>query len=448
MRALFFLLSVILLLSENSSLAQENPGAKYNNIGVMYRDGQKGIARDYEEAMRWFRSAAVQEDAIAQLSIGSIYLNGQGAPVNYWEALTWFRLAADQGNATVQRSIGYMYANGKGVAQDYEEALSWFQLAADQGDILAQGIIREMYTNEQDISQRSPKLMSFSMWVLAILAAWILFRWLLPSNRNRDQLPSTTNPYESRDSFYQKPAHQNTFSNNWSSTEDTSTSITDEEDRFQDLCLPTDWWLCSPNLACSKHLTAVFCLGYRIGQSDDDWTVRINNFKKGKPYSVKKAEATVYAAASSLFRRMDIDPDDTVVIPALNSKQTSGSANSKNSRLAKAIANGAGANFVWNSLRKNRHEPLHHQSGVQARDQALSEANYRASKLRCENVIIVDDIVTRGATMSTIAKAILRSNPNVKVFGFALGRHIRPEYSHSQANAEIPHELADIWDHT
>lgn len=216
----------------------------------------------------------------------------------------------------------------------------------------------------------------------------------------------------------------------------------------QDVLLSSDWWLCPQNIIRSKHLSDVFCLGYRIGQSIDKWTVRINGFKTEKPHTIRKAEATLHVAAPSLFRRIDIDPDNTVVIPALNSKQTAGSADSKNSRLAKAIANGAGAKFVFDCLKENKHEPLHLQPSAPARDQALNDASYRAARLKCENVMIVDDIVTRGATMSAIAKAIHLSNPDVKIFGFALGRHIRPEYSHSSANAKIPRELAEIWDRT
>lgn len=216
----------------------------------------------------------------------------------------------------------------------------------------------------------------------------------------------------------------------------------------QDVFLHSDWWLC-PQDTMRGHLEGVFCFGYRIGWTDDKWTVRINQFKTGKPLAtIRKAEATLRTAAPSLFQRIDIDPGDTVVIPALNSKQTAGSADSKNSRLAKAIANGAEAKFVFDCLQKNKHKPLHRQPDADARDQVLNDANYRASVLNCTNILIVDDIVTRGATMSYIAAAIRQSNPSAQIFGFALGRHVRPENFPLQANAKIPHELAEIWDRT
>jgi uncharacterized protein len=46
----------------------------------------------------------------------------------------WFRKAADQGNALAQLSLGGMYANGRGVPQDYILAHMWYNLTAAQGD--------------------------------------------------------------------------------------------------------------------------------------------------------------------------------------------------------------------------------------------------------------------------------------------------------------------------
>ena len=54
-------------------------------------------------------------------------------PQNYAEALKWYRLAADQGNAIAQYNLGFMYDNGQGVPQDYVRAHMWFNLSAAQG---------------------------------------------------------------------------------------------------------------------------------------------------------------------------------------------------------------------------------------------------------------------------------------------------------------------------
>ena len=50
--------------------------------------------------------SAEQGDAAAQASLGFMYRNGEGVPQDYGEALRWYRLAADQGHASAQVSLG------------------------------------------------------------------------------------------------------------------------------------------------------------------------------------------------------------------------------------------------------------------------------------------------------------------------------------------------------
>ena len=59
-----------------------------------------------------------------------MYYEGRGVPQDYAEALKWFRLAAAQGDALAQYHLGLMYAKGYGVPQDHIEAHKWFTLAA------------------------------------------------------------------------------------------------------------------------------------------------------------------------------------------------------------------------------------------------------------------------------------------------------------------------------
>ena len=51
--------------------------------------------------------------------------------------MKWYRKAADQGNAPAQVNLGLMYANGQGVAKDEVEAYKWWLLAGAQGDEFA-----------------------------------------------------------------------------------------------------------------------------------------------------------------------------------------------------------------------------------------------------------------------------------------------------------------------
>ena len=80
----------------------------------MYANG-RGVLKDEAEAVRWYRLAAEQGDASAQLNLGVMYDNGRGVLKDEAEAVRWFRLAADQGNAAAQFNLGNGYYNGRGV---------------------------------------------------------------------------------------------------------------------------------------------------------------------------------------------------------------------------------------------------------------------------------------------------------------------------------------------
>jgi Sel1 repeat len=51
-----------------------------------------------------------------------MYDNGQGVPRNDAQAIKWYRKAAEQGDAVAQFNLGVMYAKGEGVPHNYGEA--------------------------------------------------------------------------------------------------------------------------------------------------------------------------------------------------------------------------------------------------------------------------------------------------------------------------------------
>ncbi len=70
----------------------------------------------------------------AQMSLGMVYVGGQGVPQDEKEAVKWFRLAGEQGLVEAQAMLAGIYATGKGVPQDETEAVKWLRLAAAKGD--------------------------------------------------------------------------------------------------------------------------------------------------------------------------------------------------------------------------------------------------------------------------------------------------------------------------
>jgi uncharacterized protein len=87
--------------------------------------------------MRLLRPLAAGGDARAQYSVGVMYEEGLGVPIDYTEALGWLLQAADQGNAEAKNHLGFLYLYGRGVSQDYVSAYMWFDLAASEGNLRA-----------------------------------------------------------------------------------------------------------------------------------------------------------------------------------------------------------------------------------------------------------------------------------------------------------------------
>jgi TPR repeat protein/actin-like ATPase involved in cell morphogenesis len=105
-----------------------------------------GVAQDHAEALKWFRKAAEQGDAVAQNGLGVCYHTGSaGVPRNGLAAAEWYRKAAEQGHAKAQYNLGLCYRDGFGVAKDGVEEVRWLWKAAEQGDAPAQSRLGTCY---------------------------------------------------------------------------------------------------------------------------------------------------------------------------------------------------------------------------------------------------------------------------------------------------------------
>ena len=151
-----------LLAEQGNAGAQALLGALYaegKGSGADNEYGQGGYDQDslpdYESAAKWFRLAAEQEVAAAQLNLGWMYHQGNGVGQDYKEALKWLGLAAEQWspveNGRAQTLLGIMYAEGQGVTKNYETALKFFRLAAEHERAAAQYALGIMYHKGQGV---------------------------------------------------------------------------------------------------------------------------------------------------------------------------------------------------------------------------------------------------------------------------------------------------------
>jgi clan AA aspartic protease (TIGR02281 family) len=99
------------------------------SVGELVQHGrQAASAQNYVEAMRWYRIAADQGNALAQYNIGSLYANGLGVPRDYSQAMRWYRMAADRGLVEAQCDITPLYAKLRHTQRNYAEAVLWFSI--------------------------------------------------------------------------------------------------------------------------------------------------------------------------------------------------------------------------------------------------------------------------------------------------------------------------------
>jgi len=96
-------------------------------MGSMAREAQHAaVDRDWERAR--------QGDPEAQHDFAERLCEGRGVPRNYEVAIEWFRFAAERGYAPAQCKLGMMLFLGRGTPSDRVEGCKWILRAAQQGN--------------------------------------------------------------------------------------------------------------------------------------------------------------------------------------------------------------------------------------------------------------------------------------------------------------------------
>ena len=123
-----------------ASLSFPSLASPSEDANAAYRNG------DYATALLLWSELAQQGDATAQSRLGVMYRDGRGVPRDNQRAVEWFRKAAEQGNASAQNNLGVMYENGRGgLPKDDKQAVEWYRKASEQGDAFGQNNLGVMY---------------------------------------------------------------------------------------------------------------------------------------------------------------------------------------------------------------------------------------------------------------------------------------------------------------
>jgi hypothetical protein len=130
--------------------AEQGDAAAELGLSVLYTHG-RGVPHDHDEALKWLRKAAAQRLPEAQFALGLRYANGIGVARDDAQAARWFREAAEQGFPQGALHLGFFYAQGRGVPQDFTQAAKWYRRAADQGFAPAELNLGLLYESGQGV---------------------------------------------------------------------------------------------------------------------------------------------------------------------------------------------------------------------------------------------------------------------------------------------------------
>lgn len=101
-------------------------------LGQILLEG-RGIRRDCELAIRWFRIARAQGNAMAHNMLGRCLEHGWGCQPDPAAAAFEYRKAAERGLDWGRYNLANLYATGRGVAQDQQHAFTLYRQAAEAG---------------------------------------------------------------------------------------------------------------------------------------------------------------------------------------------------------------------------------------------------------------------------------------------------------------------------
>lgn len=215
---------------------------------------------------------------------------------------------------------------------------------------------------------------------------------------------------------------------------------------------PFHGWMAFRYLDVNAGLTRSFTIGYRLTDDGaDSWTARFNRFKEKNRAAIRGGLNLMTTAVPLLVRQLGLDPSKTVSVPALSSSETVASEKGVLSVMANACAKAAGLSFVADAITKNAHQPLHNVYDADRRREILDGAGYRSGKIRARNILIFDDFITRGDTLSHIAQAIHQVNQGISVYGVGLGKTERRAYHRDRfgveiSNDHVPEKWETLWE--
>lgn len=126
-------------------------------LAYWYLYGQQPLEQNYEEAVKWARLSAAQNEDLGQFVLGICYYHGCGVSKDLNKACELLTNAAEQGHIRAQVTLAeHFYAGDDGNNRDLLKAGRWASEAADAGHPIAQLLLGRMFLFGEQV-ERDPK---------------------------------------------------------------------------------------------------------------------------------------------------------------------------------------------------------------------------------------------------------------------------------------------------
>jgi len=112
---------------------------------------------NYEEAVKWYKKAALNGHTSAKHNLATCYIMGTGVEVDPAESFYWMEQAANEGNPRATRKLGLFYLDGVGTPVNRIKGMALLKKALELGDEMAEEDIKSYTANVTIPSDYKPQ---------------------------------------------------------------------------------------------------------------------------------------------------------------------------------------------------------------------------------------------------------------------------------------------------
>src|SRR4051812_5128588 len=125
---------------------------------------QPGPAQNVPEALRLYQDLANKRVTAAEVTLGTMYLEGIGVAKDPAQARAWLTKAAGHGDVESAVKLAAMFRSGAIIGKDPEAALKWYKRAAEFADPRAVSALGEMFAKGEGIAADPVKGYAYYLW--------------------------------------------------------------------------------------------------------------------------------------------------------------------------------------------------------------------------------------------------------------------------------------------